>query len=52
MHSSPFLSLLLSVIIHLIILIQITPLPIIPVRWETTDFYNHKKHFFFVAQSR
>jgi len=31
MQLSPFLSLLLSVVIHLIILIQITPIPIIPV---------------------
>jgi hypothetical protein len=46
MQLSPFLSLLLSVVIHLIILTQITPLPIIAVRWETTEFYKHTKLFF------
>jgi len=46
MQLSPFLSLLLSVVIHLIISTQITQLPIIYVRWETTEFYNHTKHFF------
>ena len=45
MQLSPFLS-LLSVVIHLIVLAQITPVPIIPVRWESTEFYDHAKHFF------